>query len=152
LMSRAEANRPQNLSVGYKPPSWILLSLRNSSWPKWMKIRAWTRVFVISFAFVGIARAALAEADGGNVLHTADKAPVQGPGRVRAAYRPQVAGSLQRGNTPSPNANPWILQAKLPGAVIHDLAFPSSKIGFAAAELGQVWKTIYGGATWTEIM
>jgi photosystem II stability/assembly factor-like uncharacterized protein len=52
----------------------------------------------------------------------------------------------------STTANPWKLQATLPGAVIHDISFPTSSVGYAAAELGQVWKTVDGGATWTEIM
>jgi hypothetical protein len=30
--------------------------------------------------------------------------------------------------------------------VIHDISFPTAKIGYAAAELGQVWKTTNGGA------
>ena len=51
-----------------------------------------------------------------------------------------------------PKANPWKLQATLPGAVIHDISFASADIGYAAAELGQVWKTVNGGATWKEIM
>lgn len=52
----------------------------------------------------------------------------------------------------SPKANPWKLQATLPGAVIHDISFPTALVGYAAAELGQVWKTTNGGSTWTEIM
>ena len=36
--------------------------------------------------------------------------------------------------------------ATLPGAVVHDISFATSQIGYAAAELGQVWKTTNGGA------
>jgi BNR/Asp-box repeat len=36
--------------------------------------------------------------------------------------------------------------------VVHDISFANSQIGYAAAELGQVWKTTNGGANWTEIM
>jgi photosystem II stability/assembly factor-like uncharacterized protein len=49
-------------------------------------------------------------------------------------------------------AHHWQLQATLPGAVIHDLSFASPTIGYAAAELGQVWKTTDGGKTWTEVL
>jgi photosystem II stability/assembly factor-like uncharacterized protein len=48
--------------------------------------------------------------------------------------------------------NAWVLQATLPGAVIHDIAFPSALVGYAAAELGQVWKTTDGGDHWTRIV
>jgi photosystem II stability/assembly factor-like uncharacterized protein len=103
-------------------------------------------------AVIGIAPVSLAAANNnGNVLHVADTIPVQGPSQVRGAYRPQSDGSPAV-DVLSPNPNPWKLQAKLPGTVIHDLAFPTSKVGYAAAELGQVWKTTDGGAHWTEIM
>jgi hypothetical protein len=44
------------------------------------------------------------------------------------------------------------LEATLTGAVIPDLSFASPSIGYAAAELGQVWKTTNGGKTWSEIL
>ena len=40
----------------------------------------------------------------------------------------------------------------MPGAVVHDVDFPTGRIGYAAAELGQVWKTVNGGKTWTEVL
>lgn len=36
--------------------------------------------------------------------------------------------------------------------MIHDLAFASPAVGYAAAELGQVWKTSNGGRSWTEVL
>src|SRR5579875_3698250 len=57
-----------------------------------------------------------------------------------------------RSTAVSPDANDWQLLATIPGAVIHDVAFPTSQVGYAAAELGQVWKTIDGGSTWAEVM
>ena len=50
------------------------------------------------------------------------------------------------------SVNVWTQQATLPGAVIHDISFPTASVGYAAAELGQVWKTTNGGASWTEIV
>ena len=50
------------------------------------------------------------------------------------------------------NSNAWQVVATLSGAVVHDVSFATPSIGFAAAELGQVWKTSDGGATWMKIM
>ena len=36
--------------------------------------------------------------------------------------------------------------------MVHDIAFPTASVGYAAAELGQVWKTSDGGDHWTRIM
>lgn len=38
--------------------------------------------------------------------------------------------------------------ATLPGVIIHDVAFPTAKIGYAVGEQGQVWKTTNGGSSW----
>jgi len=46
----------------------------------------------------------------------------------------------------------WQLQASLSGAYVHDLSFASPMLGFAAAELGEIWRTTDGGATWIEIL
>jgi len=35
---------------------------------------------------------------------------------------------------------------------VHDVAFVSPTVGYAAAELGQVWETTDGGSSWTEIL
>jgi len=39
-----------------------------------------------------------------------------------------------------------------PRAVIHDISFLNAKIGYAAVEAGQVWKTTDGGAHWKEVL
>jgi photosystem II stability/assembly factor-like uncharacterized protein len=44
------------------------------------------------------------------------------------------------------------LLATLPNAVVHDISFATPLVGYAAAELGQVWKTTDRGLTWTRIM
>ncbi len=51
-----------------------------------------------------------------------------------------------------PPANPWTRLATWDNATVHDLVFPTAAVGFAAAELGQVWKTTDGGEHWLPIM
>ncbi len=84
--------------------------------------------------------------------HIAARLPILGTSHELAADRVARVHSAPTAAQVSPTANPWKLQATLPGAVIHDISFPTSKVGYAAAELGQVWKTTNGGATWTEIL
>jgi hypothetical protein len=84
--------------------------------------------------------------------HVAGRTPVQGRNVELAANRAAEVTTPTASFAVSTTANPWKLQATLPGAVIHDISFPTSTVGYAAAELGQVWKTTNGGATWTEIM
>src|SRR5580692_232256 len=77
--------------------------------------------------------------------------PVQGSSRELSAERallPPAPGPP----LDSPAAHNWQLQATIPGAVIHDISFASSLIGYAAAEGGQVWKTTNGGTSWTEVL
>jgi photosystem II stability/assembly factor-like uncharacterized protein len=93
-----------------------------------------------------------AQADDTTVRHVAGRIPVQGVGREMSADRPTNANSQPRISRVSPKANPWKLQATLPGAVIHDISFLNAKIGYAAAEAGQVWKTTDGGAHWKEVL
>lgn len=97
--------------------------------------------------FLPVSLAAHAE----DALHVSARVPVQGLSRELSAQRPtSINHSLT--SKLSPNAHHWKQQASLSGAVIHDISFPTAKIGYAAAELGQVWKTTDGGAHWTEIM
>lgn len=78
--------------------------------------------------------------------------PVQGTTTELSAERPYVAPIPQTQSRIHSQGNTWTLQATIPGAVIHDIAFPSAQVGYAAAELGQVWKTADGGKTWTEVL
>ena len=86
------------------------------------------------------------------VLTTSARVPVLGPSRAMGAMRPASRSAIRAPLLVSPGANPWQLAATIPGAVIHDISFPTAKIGYAAAELGQVWKTTDGGTTWREVM
>jgi hypothetical protein len=84
--------------------------------------------------------------------HVSAKAPIVGMSHEIGADRALETHPIPAANLVTLKKNPWKLQATLPGAVIHDISFPSLKVGYAAAELGQVWKTTDGGAKWTEIM
>ena len=106
-------------------------------------------VFVL--ALLSSSSAAAAES-GSTVRYVSHRTPVQGTQRELTADRPRVAAAAHANQAIGTVANPWRLQATLPGAVIHDLAFPTAQIGYVAAELGQVWKTSDGGENWTKIM
>ena len=84
--------------------------------------------------------------------HVAMRVPVLGSSRQMGADRPSLSAGSHTTGIVNAAPNPWKLQATLPGAVIHDISFPTLQVGYAAAELGQVWKTTNGGANWTEIL
>jgi photosystem II stability/assembly factor-like uncharacterized protein len=86
------------------------------------------------------------------MLHVAGRLPVRGPSRDVAAYRTAGWPAPAHRFTVPAKSNKWKLIATIPGAVIHDISFPNASTGYAAAELGQVWKTTNGGKAWTEIM
>ena len=102
--------------------------------------------------FALLAVPGFAQGDGSPTRHVAARVPVLGSGRELSAVRSVGEASSAPLQGPAKAANSWTLQATLPGAVIHDISFPSATVGYAAAELGQVWKTTDGGATWTEIL
>src|ERR1700730_2018044 len=91
------------------------------------------------------------------VHYTYGRVPMQGEGptHILTADRPAIATAPalvgRRDESARPQTNSWRLQATLSG-VVPDLAFPSASVGYAAAELGRVWKTTDGGETWTSIM
>ncbi len=87
-----------------------------------------------------------------DVPYVSGRVPVIGSSQEIGAMRPANLSSPRMRDAVAPNANPWQKLATLPGAVIHDISFATSQIGYAAAELGQVWKTTNGGANWTRIM
>src|ERR1700747_1373909 len=70
-----------------------------------------------------------------DVLHISGRVPVQAIGRELSAVRPANAARQISAERLGPAAHHWKLQATLPGAVVHDLSFPTAKIGYAAAEL-----------------
>jgi hypothetical protein len=79
--------------------------------------------------------------------------PMNGPSREIAAMRPAGLAPVLNARAPtSHSTNSWTLLANLPGATVHDMAFVSAQVGYAAAELGQIWETTDGGTGWTEIL
>ena len=93
----------------------------------------------------------------GTVHYIYGRVPMQGgtSTHILAADRPAVASAPtlagRRDESARPQTNSWRLQATLSG-VVTDLSFPSTTVGYAAAELGRVWKTTDGGETWNSIM
>jgi photosystem II stability/assembly factor-like uncharacterized protein len=117
---------------------------------------SWPRLAALSATFLSGA-ATLAHAGDGATLYVSGRAPIQAPivGQSKdiGAYRP--AGLSPRVDAMTPAGHPtntWTKLASLPNATAHDIAFEDATTGYAAAELGQVWKTVDGGATWTEIL
>jgi photosystem II stability/assembly factor-like uncharacterized protein len=53
---------------------------------------------------------------------------------------------------PGASVNTWTKLGGMAGAVVHDVTFLSPTVGYAAAELGQVWQTTDGGAHWARIL
>jgi len=86
------------------------------------------------------------------VRHVSGRLPVLGNSQELGADRPESGSMVPAPAHISPDANAWTLLATIPGAIIHDISFPNAKVGYAVAELGQVWKTTDGGAHWSEMM
>jgi photosystem II stability/assembly factor-like uncharacterized protein len=83
--------------------------------------------------------------------HVSARIPVHGVSRELAAER-TMSRVARRPPRTRGTMNPWRLQQTLPGAIVHDIAFPTALVGYAAAELGQLWKTTDGGEHWDRIM
>lgn len=98
---------------------------------------------------------AVAQNSPASVAHSSRTIPVTTASKVLSAIRPTIPPDISaqpRPNSTNVPANNWQLLATLPGTVIHDLIFVSPTVGYAAAEVGQVWKTSNGGKTWTEVL
>jgi photosystem II stability/assembly factor-like uncharacterized protein len=120
------------------------------SWTRWKRILL---VGVATAVVVGMIPVGGQATPRATSTFVSARVPVLGHGRALAAARSITpAGHPTAPTTVSPNANPWHQLGTIPGAVVHDISFPTLKIGYAAAELGQVWKTTDGGKTWTNIM
>jgi photosystem II stability/assembly factor-like uncharacterized protein len=85
--------------------------------------------------------------------HVSQTLPVQSPRIELSAQRSGAPPRELIGQNPSglvDQSHTWKLLSSLPGVIIHDIAFPTAKIGYAVGELGQVWKTTDGGSHWVQ--
>src|SRR5579862_7974276 len=85
------------------------------------------------------------------MLYVAARVPIVGHSIDIGAVR-QAPPTLPKHAVPVRATNTWTKLATLPNATVHDVAFESATVGYAAAELGQVWKTEDGGNTWQLIL
>ena len=106
------------------------------------------RIFLWVVVSIFAAQGALAQ----TTRHVSSRVPIQGNSSELSAERAVTENAGAPSLSVATATHSWTLQATLPGAVIHDISFPSTMTGFAAAELGQVWKTSDGGKTWTEVL
>src|SRR5271168_1025557 len=105
------------------------------------------------FLFIASSFCAFSQEVASPAHHVSQTVPVGSSSRELSAERaqtphaaiaqPSAAGLAGQGNT-------WQLLATLPGIIIHDVAFPTDKIGYAVGEEGQVWKTTDGGTNWVQ--
>jgi len=112
---------------------------------------SWLSPLLITSIVAWATIAAFAQTDD-SVRHVAGRSPIRGVGREMAADRYDSVNRSSNRTHFGPSKNHWKLQATLPGTVIHDISFATAKIGYAAAEAGQVWKTTDGGVHWKEIL
>ncbi len=84
--------------------------------------------------------------------HVSRAMPVDSPQRELSAERPAAPSAIVQPNGADEGvpSHAWQLLATLPGVIIHDIAFPTPKIGYAVGELGQIWKTTDGGNHWVQ--
>jgi hypothetical protein len=88
----------------------------------------------------------------GRVWYLSARSPLVGPARELGALRHARPEAESPAAIVGPRAKPWRQLATIPGAVVRDISFATPRVGFAVAELGQVWKTTDGGQTWTSVL
>ncbi len=74
------------------------------------------------------------------VHHVSRAIPVVAPTHEVSAERPRewtLPIAQPAAPDPTTDTNTWQLLATLPGTILHDIAFPTAKIGYAAGEHGQ---------------
>ena len=113
------------------------------------------RLWLSFCTLLALTLAPFAQDSSAPVQHIAGVTPVQMPHRALSASRPKATdGAIsQPAETDLGTAShTWQLLATLPQAIIHDISFVSSLVGFAVGEHGQVWKTTDGGKVWVQIL
>ena len=107
------------------------------------------RVFACSAFLLALSVCAFAQE---SARHVSQRVPVANPTMELSAERAMTAPTQMKPAIGKTSQNTWTLLATLPGTVIHDMIFTTATTGYAAAELGQVWKTTNGGKNWTEVL
>lgn len=81
------------------------------------------------------------------------RVPLIGSGTSKLLSAQRPAGlAPTRMTAPGRAVNTWNKLGTMAAAVVHDVTFVSPRKGYAAAELGQVWRTTDGGAHWTLLL
>lgn len=114
-----------------------------------------TRFFLISVTALslGTAITAAAAKSGDAARYVSGRTPVLGHSSELSVLRARGLSPSRAGMTPPGHpANSWNKLGSMAGAVVHDVAFVSATTGYAAAELGQLWRTVDGGAHWAKIL
>jgi photosystem II stability/assembly factor-like uncharacterized protein len=113
----------------------------------------WSRQMATAALLLGTTVAAGAAVPQGWVRYVSGHQRIIGKSQEQSAVRPAGLSPRASAMTPAGKpANTWTKLANLPNAVVHDVTFVSPTEGYAAAELGQVWKTTDGGNHWTKIL
>jgi len=107
------------------------------------------RVVGCSALLLALSACALAQE---SARHVSQRVPVANPSMELSAERAITSPTQMKPAISKKSQNTWTLLATLPGTVIHDMIFTTATTGYAAAELGQVWKTTNGGKNWTEVL
>src|SRR5579864_4628439 len=87
-----------------------------------------------------------------SVRYVTARVPIVGHSVEVRAVRPAAVSTSRNRSIPLRATNTWTKLATLPNATVHDVAFATATVGYAAAELGQVWKTTDGGNTWQLVL
>jgi len=111
------------------------------------------RGLVFFVPFLLIASFSFSQDAGNPTHHVSGTVPLASCQRELSAER----GNVQHAAIVQPSAtglaaqsHTWQLLATLPGVIIHDISFPTAKIGYAVGEQGQIWKTTDGGNSWVQ--
>lgn len=111
------------------------------------------RYAVFAAALLIASASAIAAPAGGrpSTVYVSGRIPIIHPSKTLSASR--AAGlAPKRLTPPGAGVNTWSKLGTMSGAVVHDVTFISPTVGYAAAELGQVWHTTDGGTHWTLIL
>ena len=107
---------------------------------------------IVASMIVPTVSAIAGTADGSTqTTYVSARVPIVGSSKALSAVRAPGLSPKQV-TPPGERANTWTKLGGMSGAVVHDVTFVSPTVGYAAAELGQIWQTTDGGNHWTAIL